>query len=89
MANDSDHASLFFMSPLVIQDVTTDGQRIPAGPETWARLFPGSDKHRVLATNIYETKDGKFYHTHGETPPLASVTWECKKLTMVIFEQVA
>lgn len=68
-----DHASLFFMSPVVSQ-LIKDGKPVPIGPlsEEVARLFPNQDKHRSLAnlhrslaTNIYKTKDGRFYHLHG------------------------
>ncbi|EGP91043.1 uncharacterized protein MYCGRDRAFT_65466 [Zymoseptoria tritici IPO323] len=76
----TDHASLFFMSPFLTK-VVEDGE-----PKT----FPMSDTktieskygikntdlhkanasiQRVLATNIYKTKDGRFYHTHGSMNP--------------------
>lgn len=47
----------------------------PFSPEIKA-LFPDQDKnrsqeslHRKLVTNIYKTKDGRFYHTHGNLNP--------------------
>ena len=62
------------MSPFITQYIK-DGKPAPAHLFLGGMLdsFPNQDKHRnadglhrVLATNIYKTKDGKFYHTHGE-----------------------
>lgn len=62
------------MSPLVARWIK-DGK--PAeldlfGPEM-AKIFPNQDLHRsieglhrILATNIYKTKDGRCYHVHGK-----------------------
>lgn len=71
----SDHASLFFMSPMLAQIVGPDGQPSPFSAlqgGVSAKLFPNEDKHRGfgslyrgLATNIYKTKDGRFYQIHG------------------------
>ncbi|EPS44104.1 hypothetical protein H072_1929 [Dactylellina haptotyla CBS 200.50] len=78
----SDHASLFFMSPLLAQ-IVKDGvptQMDPASAET-LKMFPNEDKHRAnvslhrqRATNIYETKDGRFYHVHGSMNPDPTLT---------------
>ena len=52
-----------------------DGKAVPVGllSKEIQELLPNEDKHRAtaslhrtLATNIYKTKDGRFYHTHGE-----------------------
>jgi hypothetical protein len=68
-----DHASLFFMSSLVAQ-VVQDGKPTPYSPLSplAAKLFPSQDLHRSqatlyrqLATNIYKTKDNRYYHIHG------------------------
>lgn len=42
--------------------------------EKWYKFYPDGDKHHVLdggnfvsaSTNIYKTKDGRFFHLHGE-----------------------
>lgn len=78
---DTDHASLFVMSPFVAK-VVENGEVKPMGkdwlnPKVLAEYgFPNADihragasPHRVLATNIYETKDGRFYHCHGSMNP--------------------
>ncbi|KAH9821974.1 CoA-transferase family III [Teratosphaeria destructans] len=70
---DTDHASLFFMSPL-LNKVILDGQAKPEsffGTDIAKFGFPDHDKHdmkghhRVLVTNIYRTKDMRYYHVHG------------------------
>jgi hypothetical protein len=59
------------MSPLFASLVEKDGSPL-GGPDAVMQLFPDTDHHRSqfplhrqLATNIYKTKDGRFYHTHG------------------------
>jgi hypothetical protein len=61
------------MSPLIAR-IVKDGQAVPFNPFDPAavELFPDVDLHRSqaspqrkLATNIYKTRDGKFYHCHG------------------------
>ncbi|KAI5921703.1 CoA-transferase family III [Camillea tinctor] len=79
----TDHASLFFMSPMLGQFVKGDGTPVhmdPFSPETLS-LFPSRDLHRsqaslhrTLATNIYKTKDGRFYHVHGSMNPTPALT---------------
>ncbi|KAK6358326.1 hypothetical protein TWF730_007672 [Orbilia blumenaviensis] len=78
----TDHASLFFMAPLLAQ-IIKDGAPTPINlysAET-LRMFPSEDKHRsqesILrkwATNIYKTKDGRYYHTHGSMNPDSTLT---------------
>lgn len=74
---DTDHASLFFMTPFLAQKVGKCGEIEPVNffdKGEMERLgFRNTDLHRatedlqrVLATNIYRTKDGRYYHTHGE-----------------------
>ncbi|EME46193.1 hypothetical protein DOTSEDRAFT_70246, partial [Dothistroma septosporum NZE10] len=75
---DTDHASLFFMSPFLAK-VVEDGElkEIARNPEKLEKYgFQNADLHRAsasphrqLATNIYETKDGRFYHVHGSMNP--------------------
>ena len=73
-STDRDHASLFFMSPMITRYLK-EGNPVPLDPFSPAiqKLIPSQDKHRTmaslhrsLATNIYRTKDGRFYHVHGK-----------------------
>ncbi|KAJ5090280.1 hypothetical protein N7532_008964 [Penicillium argentinense] len=78
----TNHASLFFMSPLIAKHIK-DGVPTPVNlfsPEL-QKLFPSQDKHRAhaslhrtLATNIYKTKDGRYYHIHGNLNPEPALT---------------
>ncbi|KAF3061837.1 Succinyl-CoA-L-malate CoA-transferase beta subunit [Daldinia childiae] len=78
----TDHASLFFMSPFVAR-VVKDGSpaRINLFSKEISKWFPNHDlhraagsHHRTLATNIYKTKDGQFYHIHGSMNPNPTLT---------------
>ncbi|KAI8951062.1 CoA-transferase family III domain-containing protein [Xylaria longipes] len=78
----TDHATLFIMSPLVARWLK-DGQptRIDLFSSEMAALFPNQDihrategLHRTLATNIYKTKDGRCYHVHGSMNPDPTLT---------------
>jgi hypothetical protein len=75
----SDHAQLYFMSPAV-NVIDPEGENLnflkaitAEGRDKVARYFPNCDRHRAMdgnlhrsmATNIYPTKDGRYYHTHG------------------------
>lgn len=81
---DTDHASLFVMSPFLAQVVGEDGRTTPLnvfGPGMEKYGFPSTDlhrasasQHRVLATNIYRTKDGRYYHCHGSMNPEPTLT---------------
>lgn len=76
-----DHAQLFIMSTL-LWEIDPDGEKISSvsimtseGRERVASFFPNKDKHgshssvyRSAATNIYKTKDGRFFHLHGVSP---------------------
>ncbi|KAF4870967.1 Succinyl-CoA--L-malate CoA-transferase beta subunit [Colletotrichum siamense] len=76
----TDHAALFFFSPLIASLIGDDGKKTPmavAGflPEVM-KMFPNTDLHRCsaslhrqLATNIYKTKDGKCYQMHSGINP--------------------
>ncbi|KAH8426493.1 uncharacterized protein LDX57_004228 [Aspergillus melleus] len=73
----TNHASLFFMSVAIAQYLK-DGKPVPADPFSadLIKLFPNEDKHkshgslhRSLTTNIYKTKDDRFYHLHGNMDP--------------------
>lgn len=69
----SDHASLFFMSSVIQELVEVDGStsnaHLPPLLRTMA-VFPfnpgESPVYRGAATDIYKTKDGRFYHVHGK-----------------------
>ena len=74
----TDHASLFIMTPFITQVVKPGGelQEISAfAPKVMVEHgFKSCDLHRAsaslqraLATNIYKTKDGRFYHVHGKS----------------------
>ncbi|KAF8242556.1 CoA-transferase family III [Wilcoxina mikolae CBS 423.85] len=78
----TDHAQLFIMSAVVTQvlDPITGGPLTNiSDPATLTRLhkyFPNKDLHSSitnlhdrLATNIYRTRDGQFYHIHGSLNP--------------------
>ncbi|KAI2781687.1 CoA-transferase family III [Daldinia loculata] len=78
----TDHASLFFMSPFVAC-VVKDGSPVRINPfsKEISEWFPNRDlhraagsQHRTLATNIYKTKDGRFYHIHGSMNPNPTLT---------------
>ncbi|KAE8395948.1 CoA-transferase family III domain-containing protein [Aspergillus alliaceus] len=72
---DTDHATLFIMSTLLIDTVDTSGKSTDPdlSPIERLRLIfpnPGRDLgqgtfHRGAITNIYKTKDGRCYHVHG------------------------
>jgi hypothetical protein len=69
---DTDHASLFVMSPLLIKAIDNGEPKDFAFGQEGAKYgFPDTDLHnmkgwhRVLGTNIYRTKDGRYYHVHG------------------------
>ncbi|KAL2430822.1 Acetyl-coenzyme A transferase nodX [Exophiala dermatitidis] len=75
----TDHAQLFFMSTLLWQinpnteDVIVYGVK---GMDKLDDLIPNYDFHqassslyRLCATNIYRTKDGRFFHLHGSMNP--------------------
>jgi hypothetical protein len=76
----TDHAQLFIMSAF-IWTINSNGKRLTpfaaqSDPE-FATAFPKTldlhrfnvGLHRRLITNIYKTKDGRYYHTHGSMNP--------------------
>jgi hypothetical protein len=77
----SDLASLFFMTPMIAHIIGQDGNPKPFNPLDVANqsIFPNCDKHdmsslyRGLATNIYGTRDGRYYHLHGSLNPSISL----------------
>lgn len=77
---DTDHATLFIMSTLLWTiDPSPGGANLrPAGlrgAEGLEKYFPDYSKeanftpYRNLVTNIYECKDGRFYHFHNSLNP--------------------
>lgn len=77
----TDHASLFAMSTLLyeINPGTPDAIAGTIGSSGQSKLdekIPNYDfrhmwssKHRMSATNIYRTKDNRFFHLHGSMDP--------------------
>ncbi|KDR76545.1 hypothetical protein GALMADRAFT_156064 [Galerina marginata CBS 339.88] len=76
---DTDHAQLFFMSPY-LPVIDPLGAHIPSllGGPAFNKYFPDGDKYkafdgttfRTAATNIYRTKDGRYYHLHASLNPV-------------------
>ncbi|KIM36718.1 hypothetical protein M413DRAFT_77989 [Hebeloma cylindrosporum] len=69
----TDHAQLFIMS-VMLPVIDPLGAKIRLSDrEGWYKYYPDGDKHHVLdggnfvsaSTNIYKTKDGRFFHLHG------------------------
>jgi hypothetical protein len=70
-----DHAQLFIMSTLV-WNLDPEGDKIASFDPRITKFFPSwdihrqaSSPHRGSATNIYKTKDGRFFHLHGSMNP--------------------
>ena len=81
----TDHASLFAMSPFLTQIVGSDGKPQAINPfnaslmeeygfKSWDLHRAGGSLHRNLATNIYKTKDDRYYHVHGSLNPEPTLT---------------
>lgn len=78
---DTDHAQLFFMSALLVEVSPDPMAPIQPTPireltEKYAAYFPNRDLHQMASspyrkavTNIYKTKDGRFFHLHGSLNP--------------------
>jgi hypothetical protein len=73
-----DHAQLFFMSALTwtIHADTEQPITIAKNVDKLDALIPNYDYHqstsslwRTAATNIYRTKDGRYFHLHGSMNP--------------------
>ena len=69
----TDHANLFYMSP-IIWEMDPDNERIRFNEpkklnkymkDCQMHVVEGSEVYRNMATNIYRTKDNKYYHLHG------------------------
>ena len=70
-----DHAQLFIMS-LLLWIIDPDGEKITSYDHASEKYFPSYDIHRQAATshrnsvtNIYKTKDGRYFHLHGSMNP--------------------
>ncbi|GKZ95777.1 hypothetical protein CBS63078_7420 [Aspergillus niger] len=80
----TDHATLFVMSALLVDIVNEKGTTLDASSTPIQRLmkiFPtrGEDLgqgtlHRAALTSIYKTKDARFYHVHGSMNANPSLT---------------
>ncbi|ESK89133.1 CAIB/BAIF family enzyme [Moniliophthora roreri MCA 2997] len=79
----TDHAPLIFMS-WALPEIVVNGKIVTVSDtEEFSKLFPPQMKdphyqlpHNLACTNIYKTKDGKFYHIHGSldsTPTQAAL----------------
>jgi len=78
----SDHAQLFIMSTL-LWEINHEGAKVTLFNGTdpnsengklLAKWFPSTDihrlqgtHHRASCTNIYKTKDGRYFHLHGKS----------------------
>ncbi|OCT52283.1 putative alpha methylacyl-CoA racemase [Cladophialophora carrionii] len=78
----TDHAQLFFMSTLLWQiNPDTDHVITPSqNREALIKMIPDYDFHRMgsslyrhCVTNIYRTKDGRYFHLHGSMNPKPSL----------------
>ncbi|KAK6086347.1 Succinyl-CoA-L-malate CoA-transferase beta subunit [Seiridium cupressi] len=78
----TDHAQLFIMSAILWtldpagQNLSGTSLASPVTREAMAKYFPDRDIHksssslyRTVATNIYQTKDDKFFHLHSSLNP--------------------
>lgn len=77
-----DHAQLFIMS-ILLNTIDPDGENLtfsamanPATRAAYEKYFKNCDLHntssgpyRSSATNIYRTKDGRYFHLHGSMNP--------------------
>ena len=73
---DTDHAQLFIVSCLLTSIVTDDQEAVQTKGFTTTSMFPGCDiyrasatPYRVCASNIYRTKDGRYFHLHTNLNP--------------------
>ncbi|KAF2150294.1 CoA-transferase family III [Myriangium duriaei CBS 260.36] len=82
----TDHAQLFIMSALLWtldplgENVTPMSTLTPEGKSKFSSYFPDCDLHhstssiyKYAVTNIYKTKDGRFFHLHGSMDPRPSL----------------
>ncbi|KAI0446134.1 CoA-transferase family III domain-containing protein [Xylaria telfairii] len=75
----TDHASLFIMSPhlaqIVSERVGSDPSHGSINPNTLqpfrddVERYQVESLHRMMSTNIYKTRDNRFYHIHGSLNP--------------------
>ncbi|KAL0574043.1 hypothetical protein V5O48_007907 [Marasmius crinis-equi] len=75
---DTDHAQLFIMSPM-LSVLHHDGNDLAPsllGSADFYKFFPHTppSPHQAVCTNIYKTKDGRFYHVHGSMNATPSQT---------------
>jgi hypothetical protein len=75
LTNNRDHAQLFIMST-VVWTMEHDNRTLTSFDPKVLDYFPSYDIHRQAATyhrnsttNIYKTKDGRFFHLHGSMNP--------------------
>ncbi|KAK0498769.1 CoA-transferase family III domain-containing protein [Armillaria luteobubalina] len=80
---DTDHAQLYFMSPLfyTFSLVGKDVSPTLSRNSELEKYFPNYDTHDVknfymsiMCTTMYKTKDNRFYHLHGSMNPRITLT---------------
>ncbi|OQV04353.1 hypothetical protein CLAIMM_09249 [Cladophialophora immunda] len=78
----TDHAQLFFMSTLIwqIHPDTDHTITLNKNLEKMYEMIPnydfhkmGSSLYKLCVTNIYQTKDGRYFHLHGSMDPKPSL----------------
>lgn len=76
----TDHASLYFMSTLIWSFVDGSQMSLLSSNKHLDKYFPNYDFHkmssslyRMATTNIYQTKDAKYFHLHGSMNPEPSL----------------
>ncbi|KPI34741.1 Succinate--hydroxymethylglutarate CoA-transferase [Cyphellophora attinorum] len=82
---DTDHASLFIMSPYLVElEPDADADIVPTSlfesQAKFAKYFPNRDIHGMASTplrrgvsNIYRAGDGRYVHTHASLDPTPSL----------------
>jgi len=77
----TDHAQLFFMSALLLEVDPEENSPVQPTPirgltTKYAQYFPNGDRHQMASslyrravTNIYQCRDGRFFHLHGSLNP--------------------
>lgn len=72
----TDHAALFVFSAFstTINGMTALDPRQKGKFDDWDKADSHKHRYRGLATNIYRTRDGRFFHLHGSLNARASMT---------------
>ncbi|CAK9780435.1 uncharacterized protein COLE_00110 [Cutaneotrichosporon oleaginosum] len=72
----TDHAALFVFSAFstTINGMVALDPRLKGKFDDWDKADSHKYRYRGLATNIYRTRDGRFFHLHGSLNARASMT---------------